>query len=47
MRTYITPSVVNEGTVTESTRSGGPGTRDPKNVFLIELAAAGSVGFQL
>ncbi len=47
MKTYNAPSITNKGTVTESTRSIGPGMRDPKNVFLIELEASGTVGFQL
>ena len=47
MKAYNAPRIASEGTVTESTRTSRPGTRDPKNVFIFELEAFGSVGFQL
>jgi hypothetical protein len=47
MKTYNAPSITEKGTVTESTRSNGRGTRDPRNMVLIELEASGTVGFQL
>jgi hypothetical protein len=47
MKTYSAPSITGKGAVTETTRTGPQGTRDPKNVFIWELDAPGSVGFQL